>query len=50
MKKEANARLKTLEREVNNNKMEETRTLTKRMNSIKADIIKLQRSKQHYYL
>ena len=39
----------TLEREVNN-KMEETRTLTKRMNSIKPDIIKLQRSKQQYYL
>ena len=39
----------TLEREVNN-KMEETRTLTKRMNSLKADIIKLQRSKQQYYL
>lgn len=48
-KQEANARLMTLEREVNN-KMEETRTLTKRMNSIKPDIIKLQRSKQQYYL
>ena len=41
--------LMTLEREVAN-KMEETRALTKQMNSIKPDIMKLQRSKQQYYL
>lgn len=48
-KQEATGILMTLEREVAN-KMEETRALTKRMNSIKPDIMKLQRSKQQYYL
>lgn len=48
-KQEATGILMTLEREVAN-KMEETRSLTKRMNSIKPDIMKLQRSKQQYYL
>ena len=48
-KQEANGVLMTLEREVAD-KMEETRSLNKQMNSIKPDIIKLQRSKQQYYL
>ena len=39
----------TLEREVAN-KMEETRTLNIKMNNMKPEIMKLQRSKQQYYL
>lgn len=48
-KQEANGMLMTLEREISNT-LEKTRTLNKRMNSIKPEIIKLQRSKQKYYL
>lgn len=48
-KQEANGILMTLEREVAN-KMEETRSLNRYMNNIKPEIMKLQRSKQQYYL
>ena len=48
-KQEANGMLMTLEREVLN-KMEETRSLNRYMNNIKPEIMKLQRTKQQYYL
>ncbi|XP_068726075.1 phosphatidylinositol 3-kinase regulatory subunit alpha-like [Montipora capricornis] len=48
-KQEAHGILMTLEREVAN-KMEETRTLNIQMNNMKPEIMKLQRSKQQYYL
>lgn len=45
----ANGMLMTLEREVAN-KMEETRSLNVYMNNMKPEIMKLQRTKQQYYL
>lgn len=48
-KQEAKGILITLEKEIAN-MTEKTRVLNKRMNSIKPDIMKLQRSKQQYYL
>lgn len=48
-KQEAKGTLITLEKEIAN-MTEKTRVLNKRMNSIKPEIIKLQRSKQQYYL
>lgn len=48
-KQEAKGILVTLEKEIAN-MTEKTRVLNKRMNSIKPEIIKLQRSKQQYYL
>ena len=48
-KMEANGIVKTLESKIAS-MTETTRVLTKRMNSIKPEIIKLQRSKQQYYL
>ncbi|XP_078353937.1 phosphatidylinositol 3-kinase regulatory subunit alpha-like isoform X2 [Oculina patagonica] len=48
-KQEAKGILITLESEIAN-MTEKTRVLNKRMNSIKPEIIKLQRSKQQYYL
>jgi len=48
-KQEAKGLLLTLEKDIDN-MTEKTRVLNKRMNSIKPEIIKLQRSKQQYYL
>jgi len=48
-KQEAKGILMTLEKDIAN-MTEKTRVLNKRMNSIKPEIIKLQRSKQQYYL
>lgn len=48
-KQEAKGMLMTLEKDIAN-MTEKTRVLNKRMNSIKPEIIKLQRSKQQYYL
>lgn len=48
-KQEAKGTLMTLEKEIAD-MTEKTRVLNKRMNSIKPEIIKLQRSKQQYYL
>ena len=48
-RQDAKGTLITLEKEIAN-MTEKTRVLNKRMNSIKPEIIKLQRSKQQYYL